>query len=155
MAKITTKEEAYEWVENTFFGDLDEKEMVENLKYMVDFIFEGLEESKRIVFDKTFVEKIKKGSKVITVRNKPYPLGRHIIDEELTIEIYECKKVAVSFHSYMGSDDIEFFNPLGYPSMASSIESKFGFDSKAVMVEFYKQYLKHNYAYQMRFEVVS
>jgi len=40
---IKTKEEAYEWIENTFFGDLDEKGMIENLKYMVDGIFRGIE----------------------------------------------------------------------------------------------------------------
>lgn len=34
-----TLEEAYQWVENNFFGDLSENEQIENLKCMIDEIY--------------------------------------------------------------------------------------------------------------------
>jgi len=55
-----TKKQAYEWIENNFFGDLTEKEMKENLKAMVDKIYNSfIKETKQlsIIQDEIWMEK--------------------------------------------------------------------------------------------------
>lgn len=112
-------------------------------------------EKKQIPFHETFIEKIKEGKKIFTVRNKPIPLGIYSIDDEIKIEIIRCEKVEAYFHKYIGENSISF-NCIGdLQRQGKSINTKFGFDKHSEMVDFYKGYLKDSFAYLMQFRLVS
>lgn len=112
-------------------------------------------EYKQIVFSETFIEKIRAGKKIFTVRNKPINLGIYEIANGLKIEVISSQKVEACFHQYIGQECI-FFNIVGdVIGKGMAINTKFGFDTQKQMVDFYKGYLKSSTAYLMRFKIVS
>ena len=112
-------------------------------------------EYKQIVFSETFIEKIRAGKKIFTVRNKPINLGIYEIANGLKIEVISSQKVEACFHQYIGQECI-FFNIVGdVIGKGMAINTKFGFDTQKQMVDFYKGYLKNSTAYLMRFRIVS
>lgn len=137
-------------------GDLEmtTDDVIEQIKDAIEYNIKATKKEKKLVFDDSFIEKIKEGKKIYTVRNKPLNIGIYKISKNLSIEIVECRKVQVSYHKYFNHDDIEFYSNQ-YPSMASSINTRFGFDTKQEMVDFYKNYLKTSSPYLMKFKVVS
>ena len=99
-------------------------------------------EYKQIVFNETFIEKIRAGKKIFTVRNKPINLGIYEIANGLKIEVISSQKVEACFHQYIGQECI-FFNIVGdVIGKGMAINTKFGFDTQKQMVDFYKGYLK-------------
>ena len=129
-------------------------DVIEQIKDAIEYNIKATKKEKKSLFDDSFIEKIKLGRKIYTVRNKPLNLGIYKISKNLSIEIVECKKVQVSYHKYFNHDDIEFYSQQ-YPTMGSSINTKFGFDTKQEMVDFYKNYLKTPSPYLMKFKVIS
>lgn len=112
-------------------------------------------EKEQIPFHETFIEKIKEGKKIFTVRNKPIPLGIYSINTGLKIEIIGCEKVEAYFHEYIGENSISFNRIGDLQRKGKSINTKFGFDKHSEMVDFYKGYLKNQTAYLMHFRVIS
>ncbi|KLE08121.1 hypothetical protein AF79_09165 [Aliarcobacter butzleri L354] len=112
-------------------------------------------ENEQIVFSGTFIEKIRAGKKIFTVRNKPINLGIYEVTDSLKIEVIKSQKVEAYFHQYMGQKSISF-NTVGDDIKSGmSINTKFGFDTQNQMVDFYKGYLKNSTAYLMQFRIVS
>ena len=112
-------------------------------------------EYKQIVFSETFIEKIRAGKKIFTVRNKPINLGIYEIANGLKIEVISSQKVEACFHQYIGQECI-FFNIVGdVIGKGMAINTKFGFDTQKQMVDFYRGYLKNSTAYLMQFRIVS
>ena len=102
-----------------------------------------------------FIEKIRAGKKIFTVRNKPINLGIYEIANGLKIEVISSQKVEACFHQYMGQECI-FFNIVGdVIGKGMATNTKFGFDTQKQMVDFYKGYLKNSTAYLMQFRIVS
>ena len=69
-------------------------------------------ENEQIIFSDTFIEKIRAGKKIFTVRNKPINLGIYEIANGLKIEVISSQKVEACFHQYIGQERI-FFNIVG------------------------------------------
>ena len=112
-------------------------------------------ENEQIIFSDTFIEKIRAGKKIFTVRNKPINLGIYEIANGLKIEVISSQKVEACFHQYIGQECI-FFNIVGdVIGKGMAINTKFGFDTQKQMVDFYKGYLKNSTAYLMKFRIVS
>lgn len=112
-------------------------------------------ENEQIIFSDTFIEKIRAGKKIFTVRNKPINLGIYEIANGLKIEVISSQKVEACFHQYIGQECISF-NIVGDGGKnGMSINTKFGFDTQNQMVDFYKGYLKNSTAYLMQFRIVS
>ena len=112
-------------------------------------------ENEQIIFSDTFIEKIRAGKKIFTVRNKPINLGIYEVTDSLKIEVISSQKVEACFHQNMGQECI-FFNIVGdVIGKGMAINTKFGFDTQKQMVDFYKGYLKNSTAYLMRFRIVS
>ena len=112
-------------------------------------------EYQQIVFSETFIEKIRAGKKIFTVRNKPINLGIYEVTDSLKIEVIRSQKVEAYFHQYIGQECI-FFNIVGdVIGKGMAINTKFGFDTQKQMVDFYKGYLKNSTAYLMQFRIVS
>ncbi|MCG3696892.1 hypothetical protein L5F39_04605 [Aliarcobacter butzleri] len=137
----------------------DAKKLLED-KFIEGFGQVGLSiykkvENEQIVFNETFIEKIRAKKKIFTVRNKPVNLGIYEITDGLKIEVILCQKVEAYFHQYMGEECMSF-NDIGNNSRNEiSINTKFGFDTQEQMVDFYKGYLKNSTAYLMEFRIVS
>ena len=103
---------------------------------------------KALKFDDVFLEKISKENKTLTVRNSPIELGLYNFSNDLTLEVVSCKKV---FVTCMTRDKITWFTK---PKDGFSYQLYFkelGFNSKEDMFVYYKQYLKRNFAYIIKF----
>jgi hypothetical protein len=130
-------------------------DVIEQIKDAIEYNIRKTKNKKKLLFDKSFIEKIKEGKKIFTVRNKPIPLGIYSIDAGLKIEIIGCEKVEAYFHKYIGENSISFNRIGDLQRQGKSINTKFGFDKHSEMVDFYKGYLKNQTAYLMHFRVVS
>ncbi|MFW3412043.1 hypothetical protein ACN9J3_04840 [Aliarcobacter butzleri] len=137
----------------------DAKKLLED-KFIEGFGQVGLSiykkvENEQIVFNETFIKKIRTGKKIFTVRNKPINLGIYEVSDGLKIEVIKCQKVEAYFHQYIGQECISF-NIVGDDRRnGMSINTRFGFDTQKEMVDFYKGYLRNSTAYFIQFRIVS
>ena len=97
-----------------------------------------------IVFDDRFLQQIKEGEKSITIRNSPVSLGYKNISENLSIEVVSCKKVFVWLKT---RDKIAWFAKPNEGIQTQIYFKELGFESKEDMFNFYKDYLKRDFAY--------
>ena len=158
---VDTNEESFEIVAQLYSeATLEDAKKLLLEKFIERFGQVGLSiykkvEYKQIVFSETFIEKIRAGKKIFTVRNKPINLGIYEIANGLKIEVISSQKVEACFHQYIGQECI-FFNIVGdVIGKGMAINTKFGFDTQKQMVDFYKGYLKNSTAYLMQFRIVS
>ena len=131
---VDTNEESFEIVAQLYpEATLEDAKKLLVEKFIDNFGGIGLSiykkvEYKQIVFSETFIEKIRAGKKIFTVRNKPINLGIYEIANGLKIEVISSQKVEACFHQYIGQECISF-NIVGDDSRnGMSINTIFGFD---------------------------
>ncbi len=158
---VDTNEESFEIVAQLYpEATLEDAKKLLLEKFIERFGQVGLSiykkvENEQIIFSDTFIEKIRTGKKIFTVRNKPINLGIYEVTDSLKIEVIRCQKVEAYFHQYIGQECISFNIAGDGRKNGMSINTKFGFDTQNQMVDFYKGYLKNSTAYLMQFRIVS
>lgn len=102
-----------------------------------------------IIFEDRIIEKIKNDLKSVTIRNSPVSLGYKRLEEhDLNIEILSCEKIEIMILKSTKtiaakSPKEKIFYPIDYKTL--------GFENDDDMYEFYKNYLKRDFAYAVTF----
>lgn len=105
-----------------------------------------------IIFTGEFLDKIKRGKKICTLRNSPVSLGIKKLGDDLSIEVYKCEKVQVR------TEPIEDFRILKYDESwrdENIFIADFGFNSIKEASIFYNGYIKNDFAYMIHFEKIK
>jgi len=105
-----------------------------------------------IVFEDRFLKKIKSKDKIATIRNSPVALGYKQIEDDLIIEVVSCEKVLLKCNNKLLLNASLALHCMG---KALQLHNKMGFESNDEMYDFYENYLKRDFAYLIKFEVVE
>jgi len=83
-----TKEQSCEWIDNTFFGDLTEEEMKENLKSMVDRIYRSFSQEIDGIYKASNDECNKERENRFPIKDKNCENCKHLKDKKCLLLPY-------------------------------------------------------------------
>lgn len=111
-----------------------------------------------IVFDDIFLNKILESEKSVTIRNSPVSLGYKKLKQGLDIEILSCEKLEIATgEGDCGNGLYRFFHARTPKDHGFQPVNPFplGFKNSDAMCDYYKKYLKRDFAYAITFSIVK
>jgi len=126
------------------------------MKY--DNLIPGLPKTKdTIVFEDSFIPKITNSEKSVTIRNSPVSLGYKELEQGLEIEVLSCEKLEIEFYDVFITNwghDRKVLARSPKEIMSNHIRYEtVGFNNNEEMYDYYKNYLKRDFAYAITFSV--